>query len=303
MRFWITKNSEMSIREQLIRQVILAILSEDLPPGQKLPSTRALARRYQIHSNTVSAAYHHLLDQGWLELRRGSGLYVRPQHPSGAGASQLDALLTGLLAAAGRHGHEPDEVLRRLEQLIHPRDCSRIAVFEPDPAMREILLAEIREHLRIPVEAIELSELSDIPVLRACLVVSLPTRAAMLHKRLAKGTPFLRLRLRSVGGSLETQTRPGPNAILSIVSRSHEFRQWARAFLVAVGLEPDCLCEIDAAMDPEWQERVRAGTLAITDVVTVQLLPAGCPAKVFRVIADAAVAEIKQICGNSGCDA
>ena len=61
------------MREQLTRQVVLGILSEDLPAGHKLPSVRALARRHRIHSNTVSSAYHDLLEQGWLELRRGSG--------------------------------------------------------------------------------------------------------------------------------------------------------------------------------------------------------------------------------------
>jgi DNA-binding transcriptional MocR family regulator len=66
MRFWITKNSELSIREQLVRQVVLGILSEDLPAGHKLPSVRELARRHHIHSNTVSAAYHDLLQKaGW----------------------------------------------------------------------------------------------------------------------------------------------------------------------------------------------------------------------------------------------
>src|SRR5262245_30286481 len=77
MRIWITRNSEVPIREQLVRQILLGILSEDLPAGCKLPSVRAIARRHNIHSNTVSAAYHDLLDRGWLELRRGSGLYVR----------------------------------------------------------------------------------------------------------------------------------------------------------------------------------------------------------------------------------
>ena len=91
MRFWITKNSELPVREQLVRQVLLGILSEDLPAGHKLPSVRAVARRHQIHSNTVSAAYHDLLEQGWLELRRGSGLYVRPMPAAMDG--QLDQML------------------------------------------------------------------------------------------------------------------------------------------------------------------------------------------------------------------
>lgn len=74
MRFWLTKNSELPIHEQLVRQVLLGILSEDLPAGHKLPSVRALSRRHGIHANTVSAAYHDLLERGWLELRHGSGL-------------------------------------------------------------------------------------------------------------------------------------------------------------------------------------------------------------------------------------
>jgi DNA-binding transcriptional regulator YhcF (GntR family) len=295
LRFWITKNSELSIREQLVRQVILAILSEDLPGGCKLPSIRALARRYQIHSNTVSGAYHHLLDQGWLELRRGSGLYVRPQHPSSADSGQLDVLLSGLLRVARSHGHEPEEVLERLGQLIQPRVCGRIAVAEPDPGMREILIAEVGGHLSVPVEGIEFTALSNIPAPGACLVAALPTRAAVVRKQLARTTPFLILRLRSVRAALEAQTKPAPNAILSIVSRSPEFRQWARAILIAVGLEPECLCEVDTALEG-WQERALAGTLAITDVVAVQQLPGGCEARVFRVIADSSLAEMKRIC-------
>ncbi len=296
MRFWITKNSEVSIREQLVRQVILAILSEDLPPGQKLPSIRGLARRCQIHSNTVSAAYHHLLAQGWLELRRGSGLYVSARQPSANDTEgRLEALLTGMLQAARREGYEPDEVLGRLERLIHPRACVRVAVIEPDLAMREILVAEVAEHVPVPVEVIEFLEHSPVPAPAGCLVVSLPTRAATVRKRLAPGTPFLTLRLRSVRGSLETQTRPAPNAILSIVSRSHEFRQWAYTMLIAVGLEPDSLYEVDTAL-ADWQARTHAATLAVTDVVAVQHLPAGCRSKVFRLIADATIAEIREIC-------
>ena len=93
MRFWITKNSEISLRAQLVRQVLMGILSEDLPAGQKLPSVRALARRHKIHANTVSAAYHDLLEQGWLELRHGSGLFVRPRQET---EGKLDRLLVSL---------------------------------------------------------------------------------------------------------------------------------------------------------------------------------------------------------------
>src|ERR1700693_3649041 len=115
MRFWITKNSELPVREQLVRQVLLGILREALPSGHKLPSVRAVARRHYIHSNTVSAAYHDLLQQGWLELRRGSGLYIRARLSSPDGQGELDRLLSTLLQSARSLGYEPDEVLRGLD--------------------------------------------------------------------------------------------------------------------------------------------------------------------------------------------
>ncbi len=76
MRLWLSKSSDVPLREQLTTQIMLGIVSDDLRAGQRLPSTRELARRFRIHANTVSAAYRELAKQGWLEFRRGSGVYV-----------------------------------------------------------------------------------------------------------------------------------------------------------------------------------------------------------------------------------
>ena len=67
--------------------------------------------------------------------------------------------------------------------------------------------------------------------------------------------------------------------------------------LIAVGIEPDCLCEVDTA-DPDWQQRARSGTLAIADVVAARMLPAEFRPRVFRVIADEGIAEMKQLCAG-----
>ncbi|HEY3940310.1 MAG TPA: GntR family transcriptional regulator [Bryobacteraceae bacterium] len=292
MRFWITKNSELPVREQLVRQVLLGILSEDLPVGHKLPSVRALARRHHIHSNTVSAAYHDLLEQGWLELRRGSGLYVRPMQAAVDGPGELDRLLLVVLQTARAQGHDPEEVLFRLEHLVRPRAYERILIAEPDPTMREILQAEISEQLSLQIEGLE----QDIPTHGRSLVVALATRAIKVRSSLPPGTPCVLLRLRSVRGSLEGQTRPAPNTLISIVSGCPEIRFWSRAMLISVGIDPDCLCEIDAA-SKGWQDRLSLSTLVVTDVIAARDLPASCQVKVFRVIADSSIRELKQVCG------
>ena len=292
MRFWITKNSELPVREQLVRQVLLGILSEDFPSGHKLPSVRAVARRHQIHSNTVSAAYHDLLEQGWLELRRGSGLYVRAMQPAGDG--QLDQLLTALLQAARRQNYEPEDVLHRLEHMLHPVPYERILIAEPEPAMREILEAELAESLGVPIGFANLDSSELAPASRT-LVVALPTRAAKIRRQLPRGVPCIALRLNSVRASIEGQTMPPPDTGIAITSRSSEIRLWSRAMLIAVGLHPDSLSEIDAAT-PGWRDRLGRGTLIVADIVTARELPAGCQARVFRVIADSSIAELKQFC-------
>ena len=60
MRLWFSSSSEVPIYRQLVTQVVLAILCEDLRPGDRLPSTRELARRFGLHPNTISAGYRQL---------------------------------------------------------------------------------------------------------------------------------------------------------------------------------------------------------------------------------------------------
>jgi DNA-binding transcriptional regulator YhcF (GntR family) len=292
MRFWITKGSDVPVREQLVRQVLLGILSEDFPAGRKLPSVRALARRHGIHSNTVSAAYHDLLERGWLELRKGSGLYVRPLHAFREGQQGLDRLLTALLQSARGLGHEPEEVLTRLEHLVRPRAYRQILIVEPDPAMREILHTEIAEHVGARVDATESSSGDS-----TSLVVSLPTRAAAVRRGLAAGTLFVPLRLSSVHAALEGHLKPPKAAVISIASRSAEIRFWARSMLIAFGLDPDSLQEVNAS-EAGWAERLKLSTFVITDVVTAKGLPAGSPARIFRVIADSSLTEVKEFLGD-----
>jgi GntR family transcriptional regulator len=77
LRLWFSTASEVPIYRQLVTQVVLAILSGDLKPGDRLPSTRELARRFSIHPNTVSAGYRQLAKDKWVEYRRGSGVYIK----------------------------------------------------------------------------------------------------------------------------------------------------------------------------------------------------------------------------------
>ena len=43
----------ISFRKQLVTQIVLGIVGGDLVPGERLPSTRELSRRFRVHPNTL----------------------------------------------------------------------------------------------------------------------------------------------------------------------------------------------------------------------------------------------------------
>jgi DNA-binding transcriptional regulator YhcF (GntR family) len=102
LRFWFAHCAEVTLREQLVTQVILGILCHDLHPGERLPSTRELARRFRLHPNTISAGYRQLKQERWIEFRHGSGVYVREAKPDVplSPALVLDQLLANLFRCA-----------------------------------------------------------------------------------------------------------------------------------------------------------------------------------------------------------
>src|SRR5918992_2566364 len=59
------------------------ILGGRLKPGERLPSSRALARSLRVSRTTVVLAYDQLLAEGYLETRPASGTFVSRVLPEG----------------------------------------------------------------------------------------------------------------------------------------------------------------------------------------------------------------------------
>lgn len=77
------------LSEQIYRQIFEAILDGRLPPGKRLPATRALAAQLQVSRNTVGAAYERLLAEGVTTGRVGAGTFVSHERgPTPAGATR-----------------------------------------------------------------------------------------------------------------------------------------------------------------------------------------------------------------------
>ncbi len=62
---------------QLMEQVKHAIETGVLRAGDQLPSVRQIAEELLINPNTVARAYRELEHEGIVDLRHGSGAYIR----------------------------------------------------------------------------------------------------------------------------------------------------------------------------------------------------------------------------------
>jgi DNA-binding transcriptional regulator YhcF (GntR family) len=294
MRIWLSRNCAASLRDQLTTQLLLGILSEDLKPGEKLPSVRELARRCHIHSNTASAAYRDLEARGWLAFRKGSGVYVRDLRGSpGEEQSTLDSLIERFLTDTRARGFPIGEVRARLVHCLDAAPVCRTVVVEPEPELCEILVAELRERLAVPVTGVVLNRNLTPNLLSGAAVVALVSRARHLRAVLPAEIPHLLLRLRSIPEYLQGQQRPDPNALIAVASSSPEILRHTRTILVAAALDPEAL-EFRDVREDGWSNGLQLCQFVVTDIVTAPKIPAKCKTRVIRVLSDSSVEELQR---------
>ena len=293
MQFWFARGSEVSIREQLVTQVILGILSDDLAPGERLPSTRELARRFHLHPNTISAGYRQLEHNRWVEFRHGSGVYVRASKPQTASAPDLalDQMIASLFRSARKMGVSLPDLRSRLRQWMELQPPDHFLLIEPDEELRKILLSEIGTVVKIPVRASGLEQISRSP--EGAVAVVLMNRAAAVREKLAPGTELCELQIRSVPASLAAYLPAPSGALVGVASRWPEFLKVARAVLNAAGFHPDSLIFRDAR-EPDWQRGLKQTAAVVCDCLTAGQLPAGCRAIPFQLLSEASIGELRR---------
>ena len=76
MNILISNANDKPIYEQIYTQIRNQILSGALPPGQALPSIRALAKDLRVSVITTKRAYADLERDGFVETVAGKGCFV-----------------------------------------------------------------------------------------------------------------------------------------------------------------------------------------------------------------------------------
>jgi len=163
MRIRINKSVVVPLVDQIRDQIVAAISTGDLRPGDRLPPIRQLAQFLGINRNTVGQAYRLLEQEGYLVTRAGGGTTIADSAATVAvRGHELRDLIRRALAEATAAGFTAQEFaeVAYYEAAREPTQRAAIAVIDKYPgelsalgaaaraalpgcSVREILLGEI----------------------------------------------------------------------------------------------------------------------------------------------------------------
>jgi len=290
MQLWFSRQSDISIREQLATQLVLAIVSGELAPGQRLPSTRELARRFRLHPNTVSAGYRQLEKSNWLEFRKGSGVYVNQRRPeAGDGQIELDQLIGQFFASARKLKTPLSVVRQRVKQWLEMQPPDHFLLIEPDEQLARILVKEIAPAVTLPVKAVSQFD-GEVP---GAIPVVLSISAQKMRKMPAHYGDPITLHLRSARESLAQYVPALPSILIGIASAWPPFLKNARTMLTSAGFHPDCLLLRDTRK-PGWKRGLNDVAAVVCDSVTASTLDGSSRVLTFPLLSKESLRDLRQ---------
>jgi GntR family transcriptional regulator len=114
----IDPRSPTPLYAQIAARVRVGVASEELVPGEALPSVRALARALRVSPASVVQAYLGLGNDGFVDIRHAQGTFVRdipPPRREEERAAQAKRLVRRLLQDGARLGIGADEMTEAFE--------------------------------------------------------------------------------------------------------------------------------------------------------------------------------------------
>ena len=142
----IDRDAEASLTAQIAERLQHAIDTGDLAPGEKLPTTRALAEQAGVNHLTAVRVYRRLAEQGYVTASVGRGTFVRAVPPALGPRSHRLADRRPAGAAASY----PHEMFAATYRIPSDPDVLSLAAGWPDPALYPATVAGRHRRRRLP---------------------------------------------------------------------------------------------------------------------------------------------------------
>jgi DNA-binding transcriptional regulator YhcF (GntR family) len=295
IRIWISRESTIPIREQLIAQLRFGILCGRLKSTEHLPSVRDLARRLKIHPNTVSAAYRDLASTGWVTAKTGSGVFVRDIHPSDP-RDGIENLVDEWIREGLSRGFALDALRAEFEKATNEFNArlgpASLLIVHPDLNLAHILAAEIQEAAGHPVRCALPRDALQMPDFQTLLILTTASGAAAISQ--LRPDRRVLIPLKTVEQLLTGVQPPASPFLVGIVSRSESVLTWASLLIAALGGSGSDVIQRNPDQ-PKWTNGLAACDLIVADVLAAKDLPKHIRPTVLRLIPDSFLKETRQL--------
>lgn len=305
MRLWFDRFSEVSLRVQILTQIKLGILSGELGPEEKLPSVRALARRFGIHSNTVSAAYAQLRQDRWVLHRPGSGVYVRSPSTSlshqdlgDLPVREVERMIQELIHKAELLGVSRSALEDRFLQALHAPRPKKLLLIEPDPELSRIVCHELRSALSCEIDTFggSFSELKETPSYSSAEVIPLvlPSKAESLRHALHDNPALIVLQISPVAATFAAHLPASREALVGVASCWPQFLEFTRVMLRAAGFPGEALV-LRSTSEKSWKKDLQQTDAIICDALTASQIPRHSRVLPFTFVAESSLRQLRSL--------
>jgi len=158
----INSKSHVPVHVQLEGQIKHLILTGGFEVGSRLPSIRAMAGFLRVNRNTVARVFTDLEREGYVESRRGSGVYVIEPPVEAEDLKRQEVLERVMGLAAAQDVPVEDLAYALLARAgARPQEKVPIAFIECTRAELIQFSEEIEEQLPVEVERVLIEDLAD----------------------------------------------------------------------------------------------------------------------------------------------
>src|SRR5256885_16432189 len=157
-------HSPIPIRRQLTEQLRHAIEGGGIGRARAPPSIRELAGFLGVNPNTVARAIDDLKRSGYVEARRGKGIFVPPAPPARPSPHLRESFLQDTVIRAAALGMTADDLAVGVLSLTGIRPAAvqgavEILLVECSPPELDFFARELEAHLPVHADRVLLREL------------------------------------------------------------------------------------------------------------------------------------------------
>src|SRR2546422_1142681 len=165
MNLAVDAQSPIPIRRQLTEQLKHVIESGGVPREQALPSIRELAGFLGVNPNTVARVIDDLKRSGYVEARRGKGMFVAPAPPARPAPHLREGFLQDTVIRAAALGMTADDLSVGVLSLAGVRPAAvqgtvEVLLVECSPPELDFFARQLEAHLPVRVDKVLLGELA-----------------------------------------------------------------------------------------------------------------------------------------------